>query len=229
MNQHARLRFIANRSEPIRQLPGFQKHHRVPSGQSESDLRFLYTLAEPIIDDDLQTTFGALRKAYGLKRKEISVDGPIDGVGTISLPFFEYRIDVGFERDDASRALITRTIHKISEPARIIAPPFSEAIRYPFSKLQLITEEPLDLESIIDSIEDAELENVEIEYDKDLTWCELFLPDSAARIRITPQSIETSMARDSTPAELMESFAHVQEFIAQLELIPFAFDDSSSH
>lgn len=225
MNPNQQLRFLSEQFEAIRNLPGFQKHFKVPTSESDSDRKFLYSLVQDLIDEDLQTIFSSTRKSFGLKRKELSTDGPYDGFGSVSLPFFDYKIVAEFAQGDPSRVCFRRTIENISEPARVLAPAFEEAIPFAFSSLQWSAKDPLDLEGIIDAIEDAEIDGLAIDYDKDLTWCELTLPSAAASIRITSEQIETQSARGCSPKELLESFAAVQQFIAELDLVPFAFQN----
>ena len=124
-----RLRFLEQRRESVKQLPGFQKHHRVPTSASASDTSFVASLAEPLLDKDLQETFSSLRKSFGLKRKEIRVDGPFEGSGIIETPFFCYRIEVAIDPDSPSRVIFTRSIIDITEPARVVAPPFEEVFQ----------------------------------------------------------------------------------------------------
>ena len=61
------VRLVCEQTTPIKQLEGFQKHHRVPTAASAGDQRFVCELAESQIDADMQDVFSALRKSYGLK------------------------------------------------------------------------------------------------------------------------------------------------------------------
>ncbi|MEL7499797.1 MAG: hypothetical protein AAFN77_19495 [Planctomycetota bacterium] len=220
-----KIRFIERRSEPVKHLPGFQKHHRVPTAASPNDQRFIVSLAEPLLDNDLQDKFSSLRKAFGLKRKEISVDGPFEGTGIVATPFFEYRIVVELDESTPSRVLFTRTIENIGEPARIVAAPFETVFENMFSEMEVVTESTLDLEAIVDAIEDAESAEVSIDYDKDLTWCEIQLINSASTVIVKPNSIVVSSAKETTPQQLLELFVDIQQqFVASLNLGQFAFD-----
>ncbi len=221
------VRLIDERREAFKQLDGFQKHHRVPTSGSDSDHRFLAEITARELDADLQTIFAALRKSYGLKRKEISVDGPADGGGVIATDFFNYEIHVALDDDDPSRIVWCRSITEISEPARVFAGPFEQVFGKRFSVLEISTEQSLDLESIVDHIEDQELETVGVDYDKDLEWCEIQLVDSATSVMIRQDSIRVISRREVSPAELIESFLEIQrQFITSFKLagIPFLAD-----
>ena len=92
------VRLVDERNEPVKQVSGFAKHHRVPTTCGAGDQRFIFELTHRDVDHDLQEVFKSLRTSYGLKRKEISVAGPEDGTGVITTPFFNYEFHVAQER-----------------------------------------------------------------------------------------------------------------------------------
>lgn len=218
------VRLIDERRELIKQLDGFEKHHRVPTSCTENDQRFLAKLTHRQLDSDLQTIFAAMRKSFGLKRKEISVDGPVEGCGVISTEFFNYEIQVIQDEDDPSRVVWRRSITEIGEPARVFAGPFAQVFGNRFSVLEISTDQPLELEAIVDHIEDAEAENVGVDYDKNLTWCEIQMTDLAMTVIVREHAIRVISRREVSPQELLESFMEIQRrFISNLNLagIPF--------
>jgi hypothetical protein len=213
-----KLKFLEQRSELIKQLPGFQKHFRVPTSANASDQKFIATLTEPLLDDDLQETFSTLRKSFGLKRKEISVDGPFEGSGMVETPFFKYEIRAEIDEETPSRVTFTRSVSNITEFARVIAGPFDEVFGQRFSTLIVDVDTELDLEAIVDAIEDEEPEGVSVDYDKDLTWCEIQLLESTATIIVEPNAISVQSVRETTPKQLLERFTEIQrQFIDKLD------------
>ncbi len=218
------VRLVSEQNSSIKQLDGFQKHHRVPVAASSGDQRFVADLAESQIDADMQKVFSALRKSYGLKRKEISVDGPTEGGGVVTTPFFCYQIQVSQDQEAPSKVIWSRSITEISEPARVFAGPFDEVFGRQFSVMEILTRQPLDLEAIVDHIEDLEQDSVSVDYDKDLTWCELNVLDSTTNVRLGDSCIRVVSRQDVTPQELLESFLDIQKrFIATLSVgeVPF--------
>lgn len=224
MDNAISAKLISQATVSVKQLEGFQKHHRVPASASPGDLRFIQELALPELDRDLQDVFSALRKAYGLKRKELSVDGPFDGGGIITTPFFCYQIQVSQLADSPSRISWDRAITEISEPARVFAGPFEQVFGKQFSALEITVQEPLDLEAIVDHIEDLENQSIQIDYDKDLTWCEFGIEDSKTKVQITEDLIKVNSGIEISPQELLEEFLEIQHLIAEsldLSSIPF--------
>jgi len=218
------VRLVCEQTSPIKQLEGFQKHHRVPTSCSPGDQRFVCELAEAQIDADMQDVFSALRKSYGLKRKEISVDGPDDGGGVVTTPFFCYQVQVRQDEESPSKVTWVRSITEISEPARVFAGPFDEVFGRQFLVLEILTRQSLDLEAIVDHIEELESDSIDVDYDKDLTWCELNVLNSTTSVRLSDSCIRVVSRQDVTPKELLESFLEIQErFIATLSVgdVPF--------
>jgi len=157
MDGTTKLSFTEQRTEPIKQLPGFQKGFRLPTSASPSDQKFIAKIVEPILDDDLQETFSALRKAFGLKRKEISVDGPFEGGGFVSTPFFEYEVKVSIDEEMPSRVIFARSITNIVDISKVVEGPFDDVFGKRFSTLIVEVESEIDLETIVDTIEEEDL------------------------------------------------------------------------
>ena len=218
------VRLVHEHTESIKRISGFAKHHRIPNSICDSEQRFIADISKRELNDDLQKVFKSLRTAYGLKRKEISVTGPSDGVGVITTPYFDYEFHVIQNQDDPSKVVWMRKIAEIKEPARIFAGPFAEVFGNRFSILEFSTTQSLDLESIVDHIEEAELDTVTVDFDKDLSWCEIDVEETACSVLIRDDSIRVISSSDVTPQGLLESFLRIQqEFITTLDLsrIPF--------
>lgn len=218
------LRLIDQSSEPIKHINGFLKHHRIPTTHNAGDQRFVVDLTFEEIDNDLQATFRSLRKAYGLKRKEIEVHGPADGMGVITTPFFNYEYHASQSEDDPGTVVWQRLITSIIEPARVFAGPFEEVFGQRFNEMEIAIKDTLDLEVIVDHIEDCEPSNLNIDYDKDLTWCEIQTAENGVTIVVKPDSLQIVSGKEISPKNLINAFLKVQkDFIATMNLtgIPF--------
>ncbi len=213
------LRFTEQRTEQIKQLPGFQKGYRVPTSANLSDQKFIAKITEPILDEDLQETFSALRKAFGLKRKEIAVDGPFEGGGIVSTPFFDYEVNVQIDAETPSRVVFARSITNIRDFATLVEGPFDDVFGKRFSTLIVEVKNELDLESIVDTIEDEAPDGISVDYDKDLTWCEIQVLGSTATIVAEAYSIRVESVRETTPKQLLDLFTDIQQqFMAKLDM-----------
>lgn len=211
------VRLLNEQIQPLKQLAKFQKHHRIPQSVGDGDRRFLAEITSAELDDDLQEKFAELRSAFGFKRKEILVNGPSDGGGMISTPFFNYEITISFLETEPAKVVWRRSIVDIRDSAQIFSPAFVQVFGNQFSILELATAGDLDLEAIVDHIEDSELDSVAVNYDKDVTWCEIQVANSIAAVRLSNDSIRVASRHEVSPQELLQAFVEVQhQFLASL-------------
>jgi len=202
---------------PVKQLSGFRKHHRIPPSVTENDLAFFGELAQGELDEEMDHVFSELRSTFGLKRKELSVFGPEEGRGTITTPAFTYEICVMGYPPDPSKIVLRRSITQIESPGDVFSDAFESVFHNQFRILEIVTREPLDIESIVDHIEDAELDSVSVDYDKRVTWCKIQVEDSVVSIAIDANTIRVTSEKELAPRALLESFLDIQKkFIASL-------------
>ena len=167
----------------------------------------------------MQEVFSALRKAFGLKRKEISVDGPFEGGGIVATPFFDYEVRVSIDAETPSRVIFARSITNIRDFSKLLDDPFDNVFGKRFSTLIVEFENELDLETVVDTIEDEDPEGISVDYDKDLTWCEIQVLGSTATIVAEAHAIRVESVRETTPKQLLDLFTDIQQqFMAKLDL-----------
>lgn len=217
-DQISDVRLIHEKFQLFKDLNGFQKHHRVPQSGSASDSQFLAKLTESDLDLILQQTFSDLRKGFGFKRRELAVTGPADGDGVIVTPDFTFEVNVSLLEEDISKVVWRSAIANIRQPAQIFSESFRRTFGNRFVILEVSTSAPLDIEAIIDHVEDAELDEVSINYDKDVTWCEICVANAEASVKVRDNSIRINSHRDVSPRQLLETFLEIQQqFLASLD------------
>ena len=116
MSHAEEVRLISESVMPIKELKGFTKGGRVPTSSSPGDVRYVMQLAKPDIDADLEEKFGSLRSAFSLKRKELQVAEPDEGVGVITTPGFVYEVTVSLDEDLAGKVIWRRCLVGITDP-----------------------------------------------------------------------------------------------------------------
>ena len=208
------IRLLSEKRVPLKSLTGFKKHHRLPDKGSTVSDPFLADLAKLDLDADLDKTFSALRKKFGLKRKEMETSGPGDGVGAITTPGFTYEVSVQTMEDEPQSVLWRRAISAIKEADAVTSEPFDVVFGADFDMLEILLNEAIDVESVIDRVEDADSDNIKIDYEKDVTWCKIRFSDQKTIVEVNENSIRVRSEVETTPHELIESFfaAH-QEFL----------------
>ena len=217
-NETSEVRLLDESTRPIERLNGFQKFHRIPDSSSVSNLQFLHQIATEDLETDLQKTFANLKKAFRFKRREIAVSGPLDGGGMIETPFFNYEINVLFSEHDNSRMVSRAAISNIREPNQVLSEAFQQTFGNRFSILEVSTSSPLNIGAIIDHVEDSNIESATVDYDKDVTWCEIRVPNVQACVKIRNNSIRIVRLVESSPQRLLETYQEIQQqFLASLD------------
>jgi hypothetical protein len=187
------IRLLDETIEPIAKQPGFAKHHAIPDAYSQRHIRFVADISKSVIEDDLETMFATLRKEFGLKRRQLSTNGPNDGCGVISTPYFDYEISVNLHPDKFENVIWQRTLSRISDPDVVLRHEFEKVFGTRFAMLELQTESELDLASIVDFLEDAELENLLLDYDREVNWCEITMGGLPAKAFLRENLIRISV------------------------------------
>jgi hypothetical protein len=219
MSKAEEVRLISQSTMSIKELKGFTKGGRVPTSSSPGDVRYVTQLAKADLESDLEDKFALLRSAFALKRKQIQVSEPDEGVGVITTPGFVYELAIGLDESKAGHVIWNRSVSEVSDPDLLTASAFSEVFGNQFSTLEVSVPGGLDVEAMIDCVEDADPDSVKIDYDKDATWCEITLAESPAIVRATQDSIRVFSRSEISPAQLIEAYAELQtRFLESLGL-----------
>jgi hypothetical protein len=219
MSASEEVQLVSETITPIKELKGFTKGGRVPTSTSPGDVRYVTQLAKGDIDADLDKRFSALRSGFGLKRKELQVAEPEEGVGVITTPSFNYEISLTLDDERPGKVTWRRCVGGITDPSVLSSDAFGEVFGAEFSTLEVTVPGGLDVEAIVDCVEDADPSTVKIDYDKDVTWCEIELADSPTRVNVTAEAIQVSSRSETSPAELIEAYVEVQaRFLQSLGL-----------
>lgn len=204
------IRLTSQSLQPLKQLLGFQPHHRIPRSVSEGR-NFLANVAKEEFENDLNLIFNALRSEYKLKRKEIVVHGPEGRFGNIETPFFCYEVSIDFFNHEPEKVIWSRSIHNIRKVRQIFDPAFQNVFGQQFTRISFETPYQIQLDSVIDHFEDIDSNQLQLNYDKDCRWCEIELAGSNFVIRIEPeQMLISSRLQEIDPSALFQTLFDIQ-------------------
>jgi len=219
MSNNPDISFVAQQQIPVKELKGISKAAGSSASKGAVSQKYLNELAQAELDADLETTFAKLKSSFSFKRKEISADGPADGMGVITTPHFFYEVTVTPMEDSHRNVIIRRSVRNITSADVITGAEFFEAFGTRFNQLEVACDKALDLESIIDQIEEADSSDIELDYDKDITCCTIGLNSMRTTITVRPNLIDVKGPLDVTPADLVHSFFEMQDcFMESLNL-----------
>jgi hypothetical protein len=213
-----RVSFVVNVTSRVRSLSGWKKTHSTPEPGTDRAQEYVATISADELKHDLDTVYSSLKDAFGFKRRELSVAEPADGTGTIITPFFSYSISVSLNAADPAEVIWTKTVDSITHPSQIASAAFAEVFDGMFRSLQFSLPEPVNVADTIDAIEDAEIPNLELSYDRDATHCELRFTEAAGTIRITADTLAIVEKQPAKISSLVESLSALQRLVHKHKL-----------
>jgi len=203
--------------QPLKQLSGYRKGSKLPDSVSASSNKFVASMAEDEINEDMQEALDLLRANFKFKRRELEIDGPSDGAGSITTPYFTYQIGIGLDPERITHACWTRELNHIHDPQKLITDAFDECFGAANWILEMPVKDPMDIADVIDNIEDAENDAIEINYDKDATWCDVNIQGVLGTLRVTPSAFVISPPSSIPPRKIFETLFQMRVRLAEIQ------------
>ncbi|HEX4414740.1 MAG TPA: hypothetical protein VH107_13990 [Lacipirellulaceae bacterium] len=210
-----RISFLNEGASRVKSLSGWKKTHRVPDPVDARAQEYIAGISAGELKQDLDSVYGALKQAFAFKRRELSVAEPADGTGTIVTPFFSYSISIALNLADPAEAIWTKTVDNIQDSKQVASTPFAQVFDGVFRMLRYSPPTPVDLNDCIDTIEDAEISNLDVSYDRDATYCELRFADATGAIRITADSLSIVEKHPAEIGTLIQSLRAMQALVRE--------------
>ncbi len=209
---------LARKCVSVKNLAGWKKTFRLPDRVSDSSQTFIAQAAESELKQDLDTQFAALKAAFELTRRDLIAAGPEDGGGSIGTPYFQYSIKIAQHPEHPSEAVWSRTVDGITDPQQVVGEAFSRVFDGMFDSIELALPQRIDLEAFIDMVEAARAPDLKIQYDREVTYCDLHLKGVEAHIRLTPQRLRIAHDRRQPTQLLIQSFNAVKALVFKSHL-----------
>jgi hypothetical protein len=208
--QILRVALIGEHCRHVKTLSGFKKTHRVPDEVNHQSETFVAAISADEIDRDLDQVFAALRKEFRFKRADMDISKPDDGTGTIITPYFNYSITASLNPDDPAEVIWHRQVSELKEADQVLSVSFAKVFSEVFDTLEFSPATIIDLEELIDRIEALDDDLIGLEYDKDVTWCELTIQGIEGVIAITPRTVSIVHPQPTAAKSLLKSFFDFQ-------------------
>lgn len=210
-----RVLFVAEVPRQLKSLSGWTKSHRIPDQANDHAQKLVAGVSADELKQDLDTVYDALKAAFSFKRRDLSVAEPADGTGTITTPHFSYSVSVALNPDDMTEVIWTKTIDHIQSPSEVASEAFAEVFDNVFHALQYSLPTAVDIEDFIDALEDAEIANVELTYDRDATYCELRFGETPGAVRITADTLAIVQKHPAKISTLLASLKAIQSLVQE--------------
>ncbi len=202
----------------VRDLSGFQKkNHKVPTDINDRTQSFVGRCAYQEISDDLDARFSEFRKHLKFKRVDLKVSEPDNGCGLISTPYFDYRVTVTQSEDDATETVWRQQVSDFRGPEALLSSEFATVFGSLFDTVEFEPPEPIDMERFIDHMESQQDGEIEIEFDRTATWCELTTNSIPGQLTVTSERISLTTNQPDLPARLLEAFFEFRSCLRGIE------------
>lgn len=186
----------------VRDLSGFDKArgHRPPTYVNSTSRSWVAGLAEGDIEADMDKVFEMIKNAAVYKRKDLVYDPPSDGSASIRTPDFAFSITYSQNEEDPSQYEVIQELTRLSNPETLDSDWFNDVFRSVFNEAVVEFSGPLDVEEFIDLAE--ECEGLDVDYDKDATYCRIRMDGFEGSIMITADSVTYRFRKAETPREM---------------------------
>lgn len=225
--QVTRLMLTGSTEYQVKKLSGFAKHHRVPDDVNEATERFVARIGSNEVEKEIDEVFGLLRTKMGYLRQGLD-SSVASGAGSIITPDFDYNVSLALDPNDPRTAILTRELSNIKTPKLIDSLAFGEVFAKRFSSLELELKEAIRIDDWIDKIESLKeqghLKDIQIDYPKDCSCCEIRFEQFGPTITLRKTSCQISQLFVEPPAMLFRKLVEAQErLLAEPELrqLPF--------
>ena len=202
------VKLLSETCQPIRELAGYRKRSW---GDAIPNPNQLARLASVELESDIDTRFRALRARFGLKRRDLTVDGPVDGAGTISTPAFRYHVNVELDPDDSSQVVWRRAIADVVDAESVFSTSFQGVFNDEFRVLEIQLQGTLDVEEIIDRVEEAREDRIRVDYDRHANWCEITTEVVDLVVHVQKRMIRVISTKGITPRNLVTQYYEIQK------------------
>lgn len=212
-----KLRIFSEREQSIKQLSGFRKGARLPDSATDSANQWVAKMAESELDEDMQRTLDALREQFRFKRRELQIDGPIEGLGVITTPFFTYQVTVQILETDPTQVVWRRELRQWDQIEKVLCPEFDHCFPPALWALEIPVGEAMVIEDVIDNIEDAENDAITLHYDKDCTWCDVRIAGISGTLRVMPNAFLISPPSSIKPQQIFECLLAMRAKLSEIQ------------
>ena len=200
---------------PINRLPGFdKKRHRVPTEVNDHTERFLSRLVEHELQHSIDQHFRLIRQALNYKRCDISANCQLS-TGSATTKDFNYTLQYAIDSQDPSCYCIHTTLSEFKKVDFFQNSVFNELFQQTFDTLEFQLNQPLEIESIIDSFEEDTANKWVIDYPFDCTHCKVELLNGQAQAHFENNELLIKTNNRYAPSELLNKFQEIRSNYTQ--------------
>ena len=199
------LCFVGRQWGQVNGLSGFsRKRHRAPDSVCSATQAFLHKLCAPELEEAAEVLFQDVRKHFGYKRREISLE--LGEAGKLDCKDFAIRIRYELDPDDPSQYFCETELEPYGAVNLFKSEAFRSSVGARFDRIRFGIASGLNVELVIDAVEEDESGDLSVDYPSDCSSCEISITGEAARLYIDKTLIELRLGKSVEAAELVAAF-----------------------
>lgn len=193
----------------IRHLPGFgdTPKSKIPKVIHQRHSQWVQQISKSLIEDELNDIAIQLSEGLKYKRKDITTPVIEHGIGQLSTAHFDYTISVTQSSNQPDQYLMTRILENFKDSRILENRIFNKILNTHFNELVFYLDQPVNVKSIIDRIEEiGDEENIQLDYDRrDLSRCNIQVHGLDGRITLHEKKLHFLTSEKTSPAALAVS------------------------
>ncbi|MBC2592935.1 hypothetical protein H5P28_01550 [Ruficoccus amylovorans] len=199
----------------VRDLSGFRKGvHRVPDSVSERTREFVARIAAADLEEEANTLRERLKKNFGYKRKELTY--ACEGASAL-LSTRDFDLALSYAQDDEDRQsyVVSYQLTNIKNPETLRDAGLQAILFRNFDEVRLTLDASYRIEDLIDTVEEEEPENVELEYPEDCSQLTILIAGRNWYLRFMPHGAAIFSRSPGSPLQMINHVQECQEWVRE--------------
>ncbi|QYY36756.1 hypothetical protein [Ruficoccus sp. ZRK36] len=199
----------------VRDLSGFRKGvHRIPDSVNERTREFVARIAAEDITAEADALRDQLKKNFHYKRKELNY--ACEGAhALISTKDFDLTITYAHDEDDRQAYSIEYQITNIHNPEALRDTGLQAILFRHFDEVRITLEASYRIEDLIDTVEEEDPANVELEYPEDCSEVTVLIDGRGWYLRFMPHGIAVLSRSPDSPLQMINHLQECQEWVRE--------------
>lgn len=212
-----KITMLTEEEGSVTNLPGFVRgRHKSPREISDYHERWIKSIAQDLIEEEINEIGEEIRQQLKFKRKQILNTTVDEGIGEIVTTEFDYSVVISQSEGDPGVYILTRSLENFKNSQILNSDAFNNVFAEFFDEVEFNTKQKIDVEELIDKIEDIDDENViSVSYDlSDTSKCTVIIPSISEELSITTNSVSIISKQKESPLQLISAFKDCYKLLA---------------
>ena len=212
-----KITLLTEEEGSVTTLPGFIRgRHKSPSEISDYHEKWIKSIAQDLLEEEINEIGEEIRRKLRLKRKQILNTTVEEGIGEIVTTEFDYSVVISQSEDDPGVYILTRSLENFKNSQILNSENFNDVFNELFDEIEFNTKQKIDIEELIDKIEDIDDEDViSVLYDlSDTSKCTITIPQISQKLVVTTNSVSVISRKKQSPLQLIDDFKGCYKLLA---------------